>query len=214
MKGQAVAYFLAEHSDPRMTKFYEDLSDEIAEVCMTQTSFEEQVWQLFFDGASRTSPRGNIVAGVGVIVASPQNYVIPRALSLIEPCSNNVAKYNDLLIGMQITNEIGVKNLEAYGDSKFIVNQVRGVYEVRYEDLVPNHNATFYMAEKFRSYYIDHVPCQQNAHADALASLAASLALPAERQRKYSFTAMTCTVQNSPLNMIKSQQEIFKSKKL
>ena len=35
------------------------------------------------------------------------------------------------------------------------------------------------MAERFINFYIDHVPRQQNAHADALASLAASLALPA-----------------------------------
>jgi len=34
------------------------------------------------------------------------------------------------------------------------------------------------MAEKFKNFYIDHVPCQQNTPADALASLAASLALP------------------------------------
>ena len=34
------------------------------------------------------------------------------------------------------------------------------------------------MAEKFENFYIDHVPQQQNAHADGLASLAASLALP------------------------------------
>jgi len=34
------------------------------------------------------------------------------------------------------------------------------------------------MAEKFENFYIDHMPRQQNAHADALASLAASLALP------------------------------------
>ena len=33
------------------------------------------------------------------------------------------------------------------------------------------------MAERFRNFYIDHVPRQQNAHANALASLAASLAL-------------------------------------
>ena len=33
------------------------------------------------------------------------------------------------------------------------------------------------MAEKFKNFYIDHVPRQQNAHADALTSLAASLAL-------------------------------------
>jgi len=44
MKGQAVADFLVEHQDPRTTKLYEDLPDEIVKVCMTQTSFEEQVW--------------------------------------------------------------------------------------------------------------------------------------------------------------------------
>ena len=43
-KGQAVADFLAEHPDPRATKLYEDLPDEVAEVCLTQTSFKRQVW--------------------------------------------------------------------------------------------------------------------------------------------------------------------------
>ena len=33
------------------------------------------------------------------------------------------------------------------------------------------------MVEKFENFYIDHVPHQQNAHADVLASLTASLAL-------------------------------------
>ena len=73
--------------------------------------------------------------------------------------------------------EIGVKNLEAYDDSKLIVNQVRGEYEVRNEDLVPYYNVTIQMAERFRNFYIEHVPLQQNTHADALASLTASLAL-------------------------------------
>ena len=85
---------------------------------------------------------------------------------------------------MQIADEIGVKNLKAYGDSKLIVNQVSGEYEVRYEDLVPYHNATIYMAERFRNFYIDHVPRQQNVHADALAFLADSLALPAGAAEK------------------------------
>ena len=71
VKGQAVADFLAEHPDPRAAKLYEDLPDEVVEVCLTQTSFERQVWQLFFDGASRTSPKGHIVAGVGVVLVSP-----------------------------------------------------------------------------------------------------------------------------------------------
>ena len=33
------------------------------------------------------------------------------------------------------------------------------------------------MAEKFKNFYIDHVPRQQNVHADTLAFLATSLAL-------------------------------------
>ena len=65
---------------------------------------------------------------------------------------------------MQITDEIGVKNLKTYGDSKLIVNQVRGEYEVWHEDLVPYYNATIYMTERFRNFYIDHVPRKQNAH--------------------------------------------------
>ena len=104
-----VAEFLAEHPDPRATKLYEVLPDEVAEVCRTQTSFERQMWQLFFDGASRTGPQGHVIAGVGVILVSPQNYVIPRAFSLTEPCSNNVAEYNALLIGMQIADEMALK---------------------------------------------------------------------------------------------------------
>ena len=94
MKGQAVVDFLAELPDSRMIKLYEDLPYEVAEVYLTQTSFEGPVWQLFFDDASRAGPRGNIIVGVGVVLVSSQNYVIPRAFSLTEPCSNNVAKNN------------------------------------------------------------------------------------------------------------------------
>jgi len=40
------------------------------------------------------------------------------------------------------------------------------------------------MAERFRNFYIDHIPHQQNVNTDALASLAASLALPARTAEK------------------------------
>ena len=147
VKGQEVADFLAEHPDPKAAKLYDDLPNEVAEVCLTQTSIKRQVWQLFFDGASRTSPKGHIIVGVGVVLISPQNYVIPQVVSLTEPCSNNIVEYNALLIRMQLADEIGVKNLEAYGDSKLIVSQVRGEYEVRHEDLVPYYIATVHMAD-------------------------------------------------------------------
>ena len=81
---------------------------------------------MFFDGASRIGPKGKIIAGVGVVFISPQNHVLPRAFSLTESCSNNVAEYNALLIGLQLAHEMGVRYLEAYGDSKLIINQIKG----------------------------------------------------------------------------------------
>jgi len=112
-----------------------------------------------------------------VVFISPQSHVLPRAFSLTIPYSNNVAKYNALLIGLQLAHEMGVRYLEVYGDSKLIANQVKGENEVRYDDLVPYHHAVIKMANSFDVFYIDHVSHFQNK-ADALAALAATLALP------------------------------------
>jgi len=96
-------------SSSKTSKLYDYLPEEIVEVNLINTSSEEQVWQLFFDGASWTSPKENIIAGVGVILIFPHNYVISHAFSLTEPCSSNVSDHNALLIGMQLIEEIGVK---------------------------------------------------------------------------------------------------------
>ena len=96
----------------------------------------------------------------------------------MESCSNNVTEYNDLLIGLQLAHKMGVRYLEAYGDSKLIVNQVKGEYEVRHEDLVPYYHAVIEMANLFDGFYMNHVSQSQNTRADALTALATTLALP------------------------------------
>ena len=56
-------------------------------------------------------PKGKIIAGVGVVFVSPQNHILPRAFSLTMPYSNNAAEYNALLIGLQLTHEMGYDTL-------------------------------------------------------------------------------------------------------
>src|SRR3954470_8448668 len=107
---------------------------------------------MYFDGASRTIPRGALVAWVGIILISPQNHVIPHAFSLTEPCTNNVAKYNALLIGLQLAHQLGVRNLHAYGDSELVVNQLHGEYEVRSNDRITYFNSALQMAEQFKGF--------------------------------------------------------------
>ena len=137
---------------------------------------------MFFDGASRIGPKGRIIAGVGVVFISPQNHVLPSVFSLTESYSNNVAEYNALLIGLQLAHEMGVHYLEAYCDSKLIIIQVKGEYEVRHKDLVPYYHAIIKMANLFDGFYIGHVSRSQNTRADALAALATTLALPVDTE--------------------------------
>jgi ribonuclease HI len=119
------------------------------------------------------------MAGVGVVLVSPQNHVLPRTFLLTEPCSNKVTEYNALLIGLELARDLGVRHLEAYGDSKLAVNQVREEVEVRNVDLIPHHEAAVQLADTFEGFYIDHVSRSKNTHADELAALAATLGQPA-----------------------------------
>ena len=84
VKGQALAEFLAVHPVLESSKLHKDIPDEVFES-------EDEVWQMFFNGASRIGPKRKIIAGVGVVFISPQNHVLLRAFSLTESCSNNVA---------------------------------------------------------------------------------------------------------------------------
>src|SRR3954471_18981284 len=87
-KGQAIADLLTENLRSNSATLFEELPDEMPEVHSAQAN--PPVWQMHFDGASRTIPRAGLVAGVGILFISPQNHVIPLAFPLTEPCTNNV----------------------------------------------------------------------------------------------------------------------------
>ena len=177
IKDQALADFLAAHLVSETLKLHEDIPDEVIEANMTS---RDDVWQMFFNGASRAGPTSKIIAGVGVVFVSPENHVLSRAFSLTESFSNNVAEYNALFISLQLAQQMGVQYLKAYDDSKLIINQVKGEYEVRHEDPIPYHPAAIKLAKSFYGFYISHISRLLNTKADALAALAATLALLAD----------------------------------
>jgi len=66
IKGQALADFLAAHPVPESSKLHEDIPDEVFESNITS---KDEVWQMFFDGASRIGTKGKIIAGVGLYLS-------------------------------------------------------------------------------------------------------------------------------------------------
>ncbi|MGV7989178.1 ribonuclease HI family protein, partial [Mycobacterium kansasii] len=52
-------------------------------------------------------------------------------------CTNNEAEYRALIIGMEIAQQMEIKLLHIFGDSKLIINQLTTEFEVRKQELLP-----------------------------------------------------------------------------
>ncbi|KAM2766320.1 hypothetical protein COP1_022238 [Malus domestica] len=96
---------------------------------------------------------------------------------MIELCSNNVAEYQALIIGLQMAINMEIIALEIYGDSKLIINQLLTEYEVRKDDLVPYFRLATQLLQRFEAVTLEHVPRKENQMADALTNLASSITL-------------------------------------
>ncbi|CAM8906321.1 unnamed protein product [Rhodiola kirilowii] len=169
-KGQAIADFFADHPVPAKWEFSIDLpGEDIFYIDVLPP------WQMFFDGAARRDG-----AGAGVVFVSPENHLLPFSFTLTQLCSNNMAEYQALLLGLQMARQIRIDEMDIYGDSQLVINQVLGEYEVRKDDLIPYHRHATQLLNEFDSISIGHVRRSANKLADALANLAANLALGAE----------------------------------
>ncbi|XXG85706.1 hypothetical protein AAC387_Pa11g0740 [Persea americana] len=173
--GQALADFLTEHLLPKDSPLRDDLRDK--PVYSVETSTPNASWNMYFDGATRTNEKGKPISGIGILFVSPDKYMIPHAFSLLEPCSNNAAEYQALIIGLELALESGITMLEAFGDSQLIVNQMNQKYEIRKPDLLPYYNKAQSLRQRFDICHITHIWRGENIRADALAGLAASMAI-------------------------------------
>ncbi|WP_446008030.1 ribonuclease HI family protein [Candidatus Electrothrix sp.] len=123
--------------------------------------------KLFTDGASRGNP-GEAGAG-SVLLESNGQELAARSLYLGQ-CTNNVAEYKALLLGLQSALELGCGKLEIFLDSQLIVRQLQGQYKVKHPTLKPLFFEVKELLTRIENWSVAHVPREQNKRADALAN--------------------------------------------
>ncbi|CAL2271045.1 unnamed protein product [Prunus armeniaca] len=106
IKGQALANFLVARPTPNNMELPAHLPKE--EVFTTKAL----TWQLYFDGAGRRKG-----AGARLMFIMSSGRLILYSFSLLALCSNNVAEYEALIIGLEIALEMHIDCLQACGDS-------------------------------------------------------------------------------------------------
>ena len=75
-----------------------------------------------------------------------------------------------------MVQKMGGKSIRLFSDSRLVVGQVRGGFEVKDERMQGYLSQVKCLQLKFNSFYLLHVPRSGNAHADSLAMLATSSA--------------------------------------
>jgi ribonuclease HI len=117
------------------------------------------------DGGSRGNPGP---AGIAAVATDPSGEVLAERSETIGRATNNVAEYRALLLGVQLAKELGADEVEFIGDSKLIVEQVKGNWKVKQEHLRPLHTKSRDALRELPKWSIRHVKRDENTRADAL----------------------------------------------
>ena len=141
-------------------------------------------WSIIhFDGA--VSAKG---AGVGIWISTPKGRRYFSSLwpyKLYFECTNNVAEYEALILGLNILKKFKARNVYIYGDSKLVINKVNEVYMTKHPRLRSYRNLVLDFLENFNEDQLIVLPRDQNAIADALAISASNFEIPIHPNKKY-----------------------------
>jgi hypothetical protein len=133
--------FVTLHREPTLRYHVEDLYDPMNELvgyddefgifailenslALDEETLEDgkcdEVWKMNFDGAQFRSR-----AGVGIVFTPPEGEVRSFSYRLKFDCTNNIAEYEALFLGLELALDMEIKCLQVICDSNLIVLQVK-----------------------------------------------------------------------------------------
>ena len=157
IKGQILADFIMEFTPA-----------EPAEV--TQLTPDLPIWRLSVDRAANAQG-----SGAGLILTSPDGIDMEYALRFGFQASNNEAKYEAVIDGLNLAHSMEVDQLEVRSDSQLVVKLIEDSYEARGEKMILYLKKVRELLKKFIRVQVKHVPRAENSQADALAKFATAL---------------------------------------
>src|SRR3954470_16684173 len=123
-------------------------------------------WRMHFDGSKMKSG-----LGAGVVLTSPRGDQMHYVLQIHFAASNNVAEYEALVHGIKLAKEIGIRNIECFGDSDLVVQQCTCNWDAKDTNMATYRFLVQQLSGYFEGCEFHHVPRANNEAADALSKL-------------------------------------------
>ena len=126
---------------------------------------------LFFDGCSKGNPGP---AGAGAVLycgeGEDKEEIWATAAFVGIKETNNVAEYTGLVLGLAEATNRGIQHLVVKGDSKLVIEQMKGKFQVKAPNLVPLYRQAKHYLASFITIDFIHVYRNENKRADELSN--------------------------------------------
>lgn len=121
----------------------------------------------YFDGASKNNP-GH--AGIGIVILDQNNKEVLTYSKYLGVKTNNEAEYLALIELLEKAKELGIEEINIFGDSQLVVNQVNGNWRINQSHLFSLAQKVEELITQFKNISINWIPREKNTIADRLSN--------------------------------------------
>jgi ribonuclease HI len=137
---------------------------------------DAEAWTVFCDGSW-----GTFGAGAAAALVTPSKVRTCYAARLEFSCTNNIAEYEALLLGLQKLKAMGIRRAIHKTDSQVISGHIDKSIKARDPKLEKYLDTVRRLEASFEGFSVKNIPRWENEHADLLAKSAAQgLPLPSD----------------------------------
>jgi len=119
----------------------------------------------YFDGSAKPNPG---IMTIGGLIKNPDSTVLHSYSEELSHGTNNEAEYLSFLRLLNNILERGIKQIQIYGDSILVVNQVNGKWKAKDSRMKTYRNQALKMLVHIPEWKLQHVKRELNKEADLL----------------------------------------------
>jgi ribonuclease HI len=119
--------------------------------------------KIYTDGGSRGNPGQSACA---YVICKMDNSVVEKSGYYLGVATNNQAEYYGFKKGLERARDLGIDKITLHSDSQLVVNQMKGAYKVKNQELAPLYAEVKALADSFEKIEFVYVPREYNKEAD------------------------------------------------
>jgi ribonuclease HI len=118
---------------------------------------------MFFDGACSKES-----VGEGVVFVSPSKETIHLSFKLDFKLTNNIAKYEALVLVLNTAKDMNIQGLKVFGDVDMIIQQIKNTFQSKHVRLKAYRDEVWNLIDSFLALSISYILRDMNQLVDSL----------------------------------------------